>query len=576
MGMRSGWQVIASVVIVSVLAACGGGGGDGAPENPDIALVTGSLSAASGGTITAPGNEVVLTIPAGALDKDTMVSVVRLATAPTLAAPMLANGNAYSVTFSNGAVLTKAMQIAIKATAMPQHPSLGEIAVVTASAATRLPANFYRRADNVVIGRTTDTGTFMPIARRLQVETGASVARGRDIFLGETFGNESFFGGVLGLHTLLNDLTPAQAVGVGVQVDLAKVPAGIVAVLTGADLGAKDAALQNPAVTRALIKAGAVVGVKGVYADASSDRMTAAGITCALCHVNVTPTQFELTGGKAALPIGNLALDGIPNSKMDAGAILSLTPFVAALPATAKVLQGWGPGRFDIRALPDNPLDDGVDNPTRFPPLWNFVDLEAQVFPYDWDGLFKSTATPNNSLASQAEAVYDLVMHANGAFGTASGTLAPLLAGTPPADLIAALGAAESAAPGNVIPLQALLDVQSFERSIASPAPGAYDEALAQQGFDLFNDKARCSGCHRTAEFTGPVVSTKITITPPTGALAGGIKTPGLRGIASHAPYFHDGSAATLRAVVDTYSGRVVPELTASEKDALVEYLKSL
>ena len=136
--------------------------------------------------------------------------------------------------------------------------------------------------------------------------------------------------------------------------------------------------------------------------------------------------------------------------------------------------------------------------------------------------------------------------------------------------------AAETAAPGNEILASKLFDVEDFERSIVSPASGTYDEALAQQGFALFNGKAGCVGCHRTAEFTGAVVTARITLTPPTGGLAGGIKTPGLRGISSTAPYFHDGSAATLMDVLNTYSGRIVPTLTNSEKGALVEYLKSL
>lgn len=558
------------MTMAAALTACGDGGGSG-----DV-LASTSVKASTGGTVTTAGGEVKLTVPAGALDKDTDVTIRRVATTPMLASNLQANGTVYNVTFESGAVLSQSMTVEVKAQAAPQHPQIGEVATQSGSDWTRLSANFFRTSDKVAVGLTKTTGNFVAINRHLQAEAGDAVTRGRAAFLGETFGNEAFFGGTLGLHTLLNGLTPAQAVGAGVQVDLAHVPASIVGVLTGTDLAAKDAALQNPAVTRALVKAGAVVGVKGVYADPASDVMTSAGITCALCHVNVTPTQFTLTAGTTALPIGPLALDGVPNTAMNAGAILSLTPFAQASPATATLLQSWGPGRFDIRALPDNPLDDGVNNPTKTPPLWNFVDLEQQVFAYDYDGLFKSTATPNNSLASQAEAVYDLVMHTNGAFGTATGSVPPTLAITPPKSLLDGLAAAEVAAPGNVVTAQTLFDVQAFERSIVSPAPGAYDEALAAQGFALFNGAARCAGCHRTAEFTGPVISAAITLAPPTGGLAGGIKTPGLRGVSSHAPYFHDGSAATLRAVIDTYSGRVVPVLSDAEKTALVEYLKSL
>ena len=66
------------------------------------------------------------------------------------------------------------------------------------------------------------------------------------------------------------------------------------------------------------------------------------------------------------------------------------------------LLQSWGPGRFDVRALPDNPLDDGVNNPTKVPPLWNFVDLSEQGYLYNWDGLFKNGAAVN-ALASRKE-----------------------------------------------------------------------------------------------------------------------------------------------------------------------------
>jgi len=553
------------LLAVALLGGCGGDG-DNATQ----------VSAAQGGTVVSGDGGMTLTIPPGALSRDTGVSIQPVNVQPAAGSALVANGKTYVVSFDNGATLGAPMTVELAAIAAPTHPALGEIATQSAGGWTRLQSNFFRGSDKHVIGLASAPGTFVAVKRTLQAMTGDSVARGQDTFLHETFGNEAFFGGVLGLHTLLNNLTPAQAVGAGVQVDLAKVPSGIAAVLTGSDLAAKDAALQDPAITRALVQAGAVVGVKGVFPDPNSSMMSSAGITCALCHVNVTPTTFQLTGGATSLPIGPLAIDGRPNLAMNAGAILSLTPYVQTSAGLVATLQGWGPGKFDIRALPDNPLEDNAVNPTSTPPLWNFVDLEQQVYAYDWDGLFKSTATPNNSLASQAEAVYDLVMHANGAFGTSAGNVSPQLSVTPPATLLMALADAETAQPGNDIVTAKLMDVQDFERSITSPAPAAYDEALAQQGFLVFNGKANCVGCHRTAEFTGPVVSTRITLAAPTGGLAGGIKTPGLRGIAATAPYFHDGSAATLSDVVDVYSGRIVPVLSADEKKALVEYLKSL
>src|SRR6185437_3373557 len=215
-----------------------------------------------------------LTIPAGALSQDTTVTIASVSDTPPSGTPIAANGAAFSVTFSGGATLSQAMTVDMVSNGAPTHPQLGEIATESSGSWTRLSSNFFRTSDNHVIGLTKTPGVFIPVTRTLQAMTGDSVARVQDTFLHETFGNEAFFGGVLGLHTLLNNLTPAQAVAAGVQVDISKVPAPIAAVLTGADLAAKDAALQDPSVTRALLQAGAVVGVKAVYGNPGSDMAT--------------------------------------------------------------------------------------------------------------------------------------------------------------------------------------------------------------------------------------------------------------------------------------------------------------
>lgn len=397
----------------------------------------------------------------------------------------------------------------------------------------------------------------------------SAVETGKEIFMMETFENEQFFGGILGLHTVLNNVAPEDAVSLGVQVDLGKVPADIVTVMTGTDLEAKDAALADPAVTRKLIKAGAVLGVKGFYAttDVSDDTMISVGITCGLCHVTVTATSFTLTAGSAALPIGEPRYDGIPNTAMDAGKILSFTPFAQdnGLSAT---LAAWGPGKFDIRAL--NELDDSVDNPTTYPSLWNFTELQAHGYTPGWSGMF----TGENALASITEAVYDLVMHGNGSFGTASGAISPpALAFAPRQAVLDKL----VDNPASIVTRAKMLQVQAFLQSIKSPAPSGFDAAKAAQGAALFNGKAGCAGCHPPANaFISAGRHTNITATPPAGDLAGGIKVPGLNGISKSAPYFHNGSAATLLDVVDRFDTRGSLGLTANEKDDLVEYLKSL
>ncbi|KAF0216945.1 MAG: Cytochrome c [Geobacteraceae bacterium] len=399
-------------------------------------------------------------------------------------------------------------------------------------------------------------------------DNSAQVAAGREVFMNETFGNEKFFGDTLGLHTVLNGVAPKDAVALGVQVDLNKVPADIVAVMTGSDLAAKDAALSDPAVTRQLIKAGAVIGVKGSYATtaAGDTTLTSAGISCALCHVTVKPTTFTLTAGATPLPIGEPQFDGVPNTRMDAGKILSFTPFAVANGLSA-TLAGWGPGRFDIRAL--NELDDSVDNPTAYPPLWNFPDLQVNGYALGWDGMFKGT----NALASISEAVYDLIMHGNGSFAATHGAIPPALAFPPRQAVLDKF----QDNPASTITADKLLQVQAFLQSLHSPAASGFDQLQAAAGKTLFEGKAKCATCHPAAtEFITAGRYSDITAAPPTGDLAGGIKVPGLRGVSHTAPYFHDGSAATLPEVVNRFNSRDALGLTDTEKSQLVEYLKSL
>ena len=153
--------------------------------------------------------------------------------------------------------------------------------------------------------------------------------------------------------------------------------------------------------------------------------------------------------------------------------------------------------------------------------------------------------------------------------------------------------------------------IAQFERTVVSgPAPFdrwvAGDEravsAEAKRGFVLFNGKARCAQCHAGWRFTDdsfhdigvPVRdaaradSGRGALVPGVEALAFAFKTPTLRQVAERAPYLHDGSAATLAAVIDLYDRggdarrpSLSPEirplgLTAAEKRALVAFLRTL
>ena len=56
----------------------------------------------------------------------------------------------------------------------------------------------------------------------------------------------------------------------------------------------------------------------------------------------------------------------------------------------------------------------------------------------------------------------------------------------------------------------------------------------------------------------------------------GKVKGPILRGLAARAPYFHNGSAASLNDVVNFYDQRFNIHLTDQEKADLVNFLRTL
>jgi cytochrome c peroxidase len=108
------------------------------------------------------------------------------------------------------------------------------------------------------------------------------------------------------------------------------------------------------------------------------------------------------------------------------------------------------------------------------------------------------------------------------------------------------------------------------------------------RGKAIFEGVARCATCHSGAEFTdanqrlhpsADVVSEPEPNGAPSYASRSATKqyrTAPLRGIWQHAPYFHNGTAPTLDAVVQTYNARKSLGLNAEQAADLVQYLKSL
>lgn len=126
--------------------------------------------------------------------------------------------------------------------------------------------------------------------------------------------------------------------------------------------------------------------------------------------------------------------------------------------------------------------------------------------------------------------------------------------------------------------------------------------AEVKQGYDLFFNKAECNQCHLGDNFTdsrfhnlgiGWDATTKKLKDEGRYAISkqdadhGAFKTPGLREVAQHPPYMHDGSVPTLAAVVEHYNRGGVPnpwlttrvrklDLSSAEVRALVKFMEAL
>jgi cytochrome c peroxidase len=134
--------------------------------------------------------------------------------------------------------------------------------------------------------------------------------------------------------------------------------------------------------------------------------------------------------------------------------------------------------------------------------------------------------------------------------------------------------------------LRALLAYQLSLRTPKAPA-GSFDRAAAARGKQIFRHEARCATCHTGPTFTDVLSGDAIPFlhdpsevgTEPKYAARSATKkyrTTPLRALWQHAPYFHDGSAPDLPAVVEHYNGLMSLNLTPAQKADLVEFLKSL
>ena len=368
----------------------------------------------------------------------------------------------------------------------------------------------------------------------------ALVAEGKQTFRFDTFGDETKWTDALNMNEVVATVDPTTALSVGLKVDAEALPAAVVA-----GIQAGTVSLTDPATTVALLKLNAVIGVKGtVETIGGTDTLTRVGITCALCHSTVD-NSFAPGIGKR--------LDGWPNRDLDVGAIVALSPALDA--PTKAVFNSWGPGKYDPRFNLD-----GLNGPQVIPPA------------YGLNGVHRITTTGDGQdIAYWNRYVGVTQMGGHGSFSEPR-TGVNVTNGTD--DLIS------SKLPG----------LQAYQLTLVAPAPaaGSFDPAAASRGEALFAGKASCSTCHSGSEFTDAntrlhPVSDAMGEPEPAGvpsyasrSATKQYRTAPLRGVWQHAPYFHNGSAATLDDVVSTYNTRRSLGLTDQERADLVQYLKSL
>jgi mono/diheme cytochrome c family protein len=362
-----------------------------------------------------------------------------------------------------------------------------------------------------------------------------NLADGKEIFRFDTFGDETFWTDTLRMHEVIRTaVSPATALAVGLKVDASALPAAVKAGIANHTID-----LNSPATTVALLKLGAVVGVEGEV-DANNT-LTRVGVTCALCHSTVDNSFAPGIGER---------LDGWPNRTLNVGAIIALSP--ALTPAQKVVYNSWGPGMYDPRFN-----IDGKNMPVVIPPAFGLRHVKNEI--YTGDGVVSYW----NAYVAITQ------MHGHGHFTDAR------------------IGVDVNNPPDLVSSKLEPLRVYQFSLDAPPAVAGNLDASAAQRGKQVFNGVAKCQSCHlgdaltdvnanrlHTAAEVGqdPAYAersaTKLYRTTP---LRGLWHPPQLTG-----PYFHDGNARTLDAVVDHYAQLLGLSLTPRQRADLVEYLKTL
>jgi hypothetical protein len=395
---------------------------------------------------------------------------------------------------------------------------------------------------------------------------------GKQTFRFDTFGDEAFWGGQLRLHETVRTLSPRQALGLGLKVDVDALPRDVVDALRK---GKVD--LDDPAVTATLLKQNSVLGVKGFF---DGGRLESIGLTCAFCHSTVDDSLAPGIGRR---------LDGWPNQDLDVGRIVAsapnLTPLTNLLQvdrATLEsVLQSWGPGYYDAIINHDGKVGPPPHlGAVRIPPAFGLAGHDLHTWGAGWGTVTYWNAYVANTQMMGIGNFYDPRLNDPAKYPVAarSGRW-NIRCGVP----VGNVERATCSGPDRITPKLAALHFYQ----LALPAPkapkGSFDWRAAQRGERIFNGKGTCAGCHMQPLFTdagrNAHTGQEICIDNFHANRAPGnaYVTAPLSGLfaKSKRGFYHDGRFPNLEAVVNHYDSCFDLALTTREKSDLVEYLKS-
>lgn len=420
--------------------------------------------------------------------------------------------------------------------------------------------------------------------------------QGRHIFRHDTFGDQAFWGDTLKLHRAIEGsrlggvgpgVSPKLALEVGLKIDANALPRQLLEQLQHGQVN-----LDDPAVTVALLKLNAVVGVTGFF-DARGG-LTSMGIQCALCHSTVDDSIPGLCGGLIHTNPGTgcvgRRLDGWPNRDLNVGAIIALAPDLTSLadllsttqPNVRAVLRSWGPGKFDAELA----LDGKAFNPEQSTDgmvTGRHVSGASLIPPaFGLGGVNLHTWTGWGSVPYWNAFVANLEMHGAGRFWD------PRLNDANQFPIAAAHGFGDlpHISPDDDQITSKLQALQFYQLAIPAPqpAPGSFDEAAAERGDELFSGKAKCNSCHVEPLWTDPGwnlhTPAEICIDSFQADRAPDhrYRTSPIGDLFTHSKggFYHDGRFRSLEAVVNHYDTCMSLGLTTDEKGDLIQYLRSL